>query len=197
MVHARSVVVLVLALVAGLGAAVQVPAAPRGANRDLERVLERSSFLEPDVAQIGRAFRVALDAGVAEREALALVESCVGGEFRAEQVVRVLTIAAQLTLENVPPGLFISKVREGVAKRVEAGRIVQAAEQRALALKQATNILKQLALEGLSASDRAELLPDVAEALASGMDQGRIREIVGGAAREGDSPGAIRRKLFP
>jgi hypothetical protein len=66
-----------------------------------------------------------------------------------------------------------------------------------LQLKQASNLFKQAVLDGGSARDREELLPDIAEALASGMDQGRIRQILLDAAKDGDSPGAIRRKLFP
>ena len=140
---------------------------------------------------------MAVDAGVEERDALALVESGADGEFSADQVVRVLTVAAQLSLESLPLDLFVSKVKEGVSKRMEPGRIVQAAEARALQLKQASNLFKQAVLDGGSARDREELLPDIAEALAAGMDQGRIRQILLDAAKDGDSPGAIRRKLFP
>ena len=67
--------------------------------------------------------------------------------------------------------------------------IVQAAEFRALKLKQASNLFKQAVLDGISSRDREELLPDIAEALASGMDQARIREILLEAVKDGDSPG--------
>jgi hypothetical protein len=173
-------------------------AAPRGGvNKNLERLFEKGPFREQEAAQIARAFRVATDAGVEEREALELVEDCIDGDFPADQVARVLTLAAQLSLEHLPTDLFISKVKEGVSKRMEPDRIVQAVEARAVRLKQASNLFKQAVLEGVSARDREELLPDVAEALASGMDQGKVREILLEGVRDGDSTGAIRRKLFP
>jgi len=173
------------------------PAASRGGNRDLEKVFKSSSFGEPETAQIARAFKVAVDAGVDERDALALIESGADGEFAVDQVVRLLTVAAQLSLESLPIEMFVSKVKEGVSKRMEPGRIVQAAESRALKLKQASNLFKQAVLDGISSRDREELLPDIAEALTSGMDQARIRAILLEAVKDGDSPGAIRRKLFP
>jgi hypothetical protein len=193
----RAFAAAVLVAGAALCAASQAPAAPRGGNRDLEKLFQNAAFREPEAAQIARAFKVALDAGVEERDALALVESGAGGDFAADQVVRVLTVAAQLSLERLPMDLFVSKVREGVSKRVEPGRVLQAAELRALKLKQASNLLKQAVLDGISSRDGDEILPDIAEALASGVDQARIREILAEAAKGGDSPGAIRRKLFP
>ena len=134
---------------------------------------------------------------VAARRVSSLVESGADGEFTADQVARILTVAAQLSLEKLPTGMFVLKVKEGVSKRMEPGRIVQTAELRALKLKQASNLFKQAVLEGVSPRDREELLPDIAEALASGMDQARIREIFLEAVKDGDSTGAIRRKLFP
>lgn len=175
----------------------QLPAASRGGNRDLERLFEKSSFREPEAAQITRAFQMAIGAGVNEREALGLVESCAEGEFPADQVVRVLTVAAQLSLEDLPMGQFVSKVREGVSKNMEPDRIVQAAEFRAVALKKASNIFKQAVLDGFPSRDREELLPEIAEALSAGTDPERIRNILREAGKDGDSPSAIRRKLFP
>jgi hypothetical protein len=197
MIKVRTFAGAVLAIAAVLFSASPVPAASRGGNRELEKIFKSGSFGEQEAAQIARAFKVAVDAGVEDRDALALVESGADGEFAADQVVRILTVAAQLSLENLPAGMFVSKVREGVSKRMEPGRIVQAAELRALKLKQASNLFKQAVLEGVSTRDREELLPDIAEALASGMDQARIREILLEAVKDGDSAGAIRRKLFP
>lgn len=175
----------------------QVPAASRGGDRDLERVFGRSTFRGPEVAQIALAFQVAVEAGVEKRDALRLVEDCAEGEFMAGQVVRVLTVAAQLALEDLPLEQIISKVREGVSKDMEPDRIVQAAELRALQLKRASNLFKEAVLSGASSRDREDLLPDLAEALSAGMDQEEVRKILREAGKNGDSPGAIRRKLFP
>jgi hypothetical protein len=195
--NGRTLAVVALVVAAVFCAPSQVPAASRGGNRELERVFKSGSFGEQGAAQITRAFKVAVDAGVEDRDALTLVEAGADGEFAADQVVRILTVAAQLSLESLPTEMFVSKVKEGVSKRMAPGRIVQAAEFRALKLKQASNLFKQAVLDGISPRDREELLPDIAEALASGMDQGRIREILAEAVKDGDSPGAIRRKLFP
>ncbi|MHB8836154.1 MAG: hypothetical protein ACYC9Y_10645 [Candidatus Methylomirabilia bacterium] len=197
MANVRTFAVMVFAVGALCFASSQLLAASRGGNRDLERIFKSGDFGEQEAAQIAKAFKVAVDAGVEDRGALALVESGAAGEFAADQVVRILTVAAQLALERLPTEMFVSKVKEGVSKGMEPGRIVQAAESRALKLKQASNLFKQAVLEGISSRDREELLPDIAEALTSGTDQGRIREILLEAVENGDSPGAIRRKLFP
>ena len=197
MANGRTFAVAALVVAAVFCASPQVPAASRGGNRELERVFKSGSFGEKGAAQITRAFMVAVDAGVEDRAALALVEAGADGEFAADQVVRILTVAAQLSLESLPLELFVSKIQEGVSKRMEPDRIVQAAEFRALKLKQASNLFKQAVLDGISSRDRDELLPDIAEALAAGMSQEKIREILLEAVKDRDSPGAIRRKLFP
>lgn len=198
MAHGRIPALLALALVALLVAPVGLPAAPRaGVNRALAKVLDRSPYSGAGAEAISRAFKVAVDAGVDEREALTLVESCAKGDFSPEQVARILSLAAQISLDHLPADLYVSKVLEGVAKGVDADKVVKAAERRALDIKRASNLLKGLALDGVSAGDRDALLPDVAEALASGLDEGQVRSILAASDAAGDDLGAIRRKLFP
>lgn len=197
MTHGRIAALLALSLATALALPAEGPAASRSANRSLERIFERSSYPGPGADMISRAFTVAVDAGVDERDALTLVESCAEGELAPEQVARILSLAAQISLDHLPADLFVSKVLEGVAKGAEADRVVKAAERRALDIKRASNLVKNLALEGVSSSDRDELLPDVAEALAAGLGEAQIRKIVTEAAAAGDDVGAIRRKLFP
>lgn len=197
MIWGRTVAAGILVTGVFLSAALQVTAASRGGNRNLEKIIKNSAFNDSEAAQIARAFKVAVDADVDDRDALAIVELCADGEFAADQVVRVLTVATQLSLEGLPIDLFVLKIKEGVSKSREPGQIVQVAESRALQLNQASKLLKQAVFDGISSRDREELLPDIAEALASGMDQAEIREILLEAARDGDSPRAIRRKLFP
>lgn len=184
-----SVAVLVVAL-AG-------PALAASRNRSLERVLERSEFTAEEGERFQRAFAAALQAGVAERDALALVKAGAEAEFEAPQVLRLLTLASQLALEGLPAEAFLSKVEEGVAKRVDADRIVQVAERRALMLNRAKQILNSLVLEGFGARDRDEILPDLAAALEAGRSPGEAEAILSDGLREGDSAGALRRKLFP
>lgn len=197
MAHRRTAALLALALAALMAAPVGLPAAPKNANRALERVYEKGSYSAKDARAITQAFDVATDAGLPERDALRLVESCAGGEFSAEQIARILTLAAQIALDRLPREPFVSKVLEGVAKGVDPGLVVKAAERRARETRQALNLVRGLALEGVSVRDRDELIPDIAEALAAGVDEGRIREIVTEAAEAGEDIGTIRRKLFP
>jgi len=178
-------------------AALAAPAAAAARNRSLERLLERSEFTADDGERFQRAFAAALQAGVEERDALELVKAGADADFESSQVLRLLTLASQLALEGLPVEAFLAKVEEGVAKRVDADRVVQVAERRALMLNQAKLILNGLVLQGFSARDRDEILPDLAAALEAGRSQADAGAILAGGLAEGDSPGALRRKLFP
>ena len=154
-------------------------------------------FSADDGARMQRSFAAARQAGVEERDALSLVETCVEGEFDASQAQRMLSIAAQLALEKLPVDGFIAKVEEGVSKRIDADRVVQVAERRALALNKAKLILNSLVLQGFSADDRDELLPDLAAALEAGRTPDEARAILAEALQSGERIGSVRRKLFP
>lgn len=164
--------------------------------RGLEKVVD-GRFGADDEAQIGKAFRAALQAGMAERRALSLVETCVEGGFEAPELARVLTLAAQLELQHLPAESFVAKIEEGVSKRVPAERVLQAAERRALMLNRAQALLNAVVLEGFDLDDREELVPDIAEALEAGRPADEIRRVLAEAAGAGDGIGEIRRKLFP
>jgi hypothetical protein len=183
-----------VALLAGLFAA---PVAGETKNRALERLVAKGMFSADEGARLQRAFASARQAGVEERDALSLVETCVEGEFDASQALRMLSIAAQLALEKLPVDGFIAKVEEGVSKRVSADRVVQVAERRALMLNKARLILNSLVLQGFSIDDRDELLPDLAAALEAGRSADSARAILSEALQSGERTGSIRRKLFP
>jgi hypothetical protein len=183
-----------IALLAGVFAGA---AAGETRSRALERILAKGMLGADDGARMQRAFAAALHAGVEERDALALAEVCVEGEFEAAQALRMLSIAAQLALEGLPVGGFVTKVEEGVSKRVPAERVVQVAERRALMLNKAKGILNALVLQGFVIEDRDELLPDLAAALEAGRSPEEARVILSDALRDGERAGAIRRKLFP
>jgi len=183
-----------ITLLAGVFAA---PVAGETTNRALERVLAKGMFRADDGARMQRAFAAARQSGVEERDALELVEACVDGEFDASQALRMLSIVAQLALEKLPVDSFISKVEEGVSKRVAADRVVQVAERRALMLNKAKQLLNSLVLQGFAVDDRDNLLPDLAEALEAGRSPEEARVILAEALQSGERSGAIRRKLFP
>ena len=185
---------VVIVLLAGLLVA---PAVGGTTNRALERVVAKGMFSADEGARMQRAFAAARQAGVEERDALSLVETCVEGEFDASQALRMLSIAAQLALEKLPVDSFIAKVEEGVSKRVSADRVVQVAERRALMLNKAKLLLNSLVLQGFAIADRDELLPDLAAALEAGRSPDEARAILTGALESGENTGSIRRKLFP
>ena len=188
---------LALVGIAFLAGSFAAPVASDSTSRALERVLAKGMFSADEGTRMQRAFSAARQAGVEERDALSLVETCVEGEFDASQSLRLLSIAAQLALEKLPVDGFIAKVEEGVSKRVSADRVVQVAERRALMLNKARLLLNSLVLEGFSVDDRDELLPDLAEALEAGRKPDEARAILSEALRSGERTGAIRRKLFP
>jgi hypothetical protein len=190
----------VCTLLAGLALLAAFSAGTAGGatgNRALERALAKGRYGADEGARVQRSFAAALQAGVKERDALSLVEACVEGEFPAPQTQRMLSVAAQLALEGLPVEGFLDKVEEGVSKRVSPDLVSQAAERRALALNKSMQILNALVLQGFPIDDRDELLPDLAEALEAGRTPEEARAIVSDALREGERPGAIRRKLFP
>ena len=187
---------VLLGIVLTLGAfAGQVAGETR--NRALERLVSKGMFSADEGARLQRAFAAALQAGVAERDALTLVEACVEGEFDAPQALRMLSIISQLALEHLPVDGFIAKVEDGVSKRVAPDRVVQAAERRGLMLNKAKQILNTLILQGFVIDDRDELLADLAEALEAGRSPSEAEAIISDALKAGERPGAIRRKLFP
>lgn len=183
-----------LALLAGAGAP---GAAAEGRNRALERLLERSMYTAGEGGEIQRAFRTAEKAGAGERELLSLVEACADGEFAAAQTLRMLSLAAQIALADLPVGSFVAKVEEGVAKRADADRVVQAAAGRAVNLNRAKSIIQSAVLDGLSRSEGEDLLGDVASALEAGRPAEEIRQELAAAAAAGEGLGAMRRRLFP
>ena len=186
-----------IAAAALLTGALCSPAAGQTTNRALERIVAKGMFSAEEGARLQRAFAAARQAGVEERDALSLVQTGVEGEFDAAQTLRMLSIAAQLALEKLPVEGFLSKVEEGVSKRVPADRVVKVAERRALMLNQARLIVNSLVLQGFEIDDRDELLLDLAAALEAGRSPEELRTILAEALAAGDRPGSIRRKLFP
>ncbi len=173
------------------------PAAGETTNRSLERIVVKGMFSAEEGARLQRAFATARQAGVEERDALALVQAGVEGEFDAAQTLRVLSIVAQMALEKLPVEGFIAKVEEGVSKRIPADRVVQVAERRALMFNKAKSILNSLVIQGFPVDDRDELLPDLAAALEAGRTPEQARAILVGAFQSGESMGSTRRMLFP
>lgn len=184
---------LALALV---GVSAAAAAVGGGRNRALERVLA-GVYSADDGSRVQSAFAAALHAGVKEREAMEFVEVCVSAGFDAAGLSRVLSIVAQLRLDRLPVDGVLTKIEEGVSKRVEPERIVQAAERRGLMLARAKGIINSLVLQGLAIDDRDELLPDLAAALEAGRSPEKAHAILLEALKAGEGSGSIRRRLFP
>ena len=111
--------------------------------------------------------------------------------------LRILSLASQVSLEDLPVEAFLAKIEEGVAKRVPADRVVQAAGTRAVMLARAKVVTKAAVLDGFSRSDAEDLLVDVAAALEAGRTPEEIRAVFAAAIAAGDGVGAVRGRLFP
>ena len=172
------------------------PASAGRAERDLERIFERSDFSVSARAQVGRAYEAALAAGAGRREARDLLETGLEGGFSGPQAARLLTLLAQLELSDLPCEEFVSKVEEGVSKGVEPSRVLAAAERRALSLKRAENVVRSLVLHGHDADELRDLIPEIATALESGVREGELKGTILEALEDGERIGKIRRKLL-
>jgi len=164
--------------------------------RKLDRVLADTAFTDGQKASISSAYGSVLGAGGDRRETLDLVEACLEGEFRARQVVRILSLTAQLELSGLPAEEFVHKVKEGVAKGIEGEKILEVAEKRALFLRKATNLLNRLILDGYEIDDRELLLTAVAEALENGKKEKQIRERIIRGLEKGESARRIGRAIY-
>lgn len=164
--------------------------------RKLDRVLADTSFTDAQKASISSAYGSVIGAGGGRREALDLVEACLEGEFQAKQMVRILSLTAQLELAGLPAEEFAHKVKEGVAKGVEGEKILKVAEKKALLLRKATNLLNRIILDGYAIDDRALLLTAVAEALEEGRKEKKIRERIIEGLEKGESARRIGRTIY-
>lgn len=166
-------------------------------SRDLERAFDRYDAADAVRSAVEKAFDIALKAGVDRREAVSLVEAALEGGFSPQAVARLLSLAGQLQVGGLPVESFVSKVEEGVAKRVPTEKIMRAAEERALTLKKADTILNGLVLKGLlEARDREKLLPDLVTALESGRNERDAAGLLNSLLESGESINTIRRKLL-
>jgi hypothetical protein len=168
----------------------------KGSLRDLENLLAREEVGKVEGMRITAAYRSALRVGIEGKTLFSLVESSVKAEFEPVRIERILSLASQLQLSGLPLDDFVDKVREGVAKRADPEEVVRAAEHKALALKAAENLVRQIQLAGYEMRDSDKLLPAVAEALESGKKGSEIRRIIISGIKEGDSTSRIRRRLF-
>jgi hypothetical protein len=185
-----------LAAVCALAVSVAAGAVAGSRHRGLERLLDRHEFSEPEKDRAASSFDIVLKTGISKKEALALVETALDGGFDAGSLSRILSLTAQLGVAGLPVEGFISKVEEGVAKRVEPADILLAAERRALMFKRADNILDGLVLQGFDLDDPDELLAAVAAALESGKKESDLRRLLVPLLEEGKNMRTIRRKLL-
>lgn len=189
-------VVAALALTAALAAWLPGTAAGEPGRRGADRG-GASDAAGDAAARVEQAEEAAERAGVERRDVRELLDLCERGEFDAAQTVRVLSLAAQLALEGLPVASFMDKIGEGVSKRADPDRILQAAERRALLLNQAKAILNGVLLDGAPVRDREELIPDVAAALEAGAPRDEVRDGLAAGFTAGESIGEIRKRIFP
>ena len=167
-------------------------------HRELNRLFEEKDISTSAKTRIDRSYGVVLKAGGEKKEVLSLIESCLEGGFKGGQIARVLTLLAQLELSDLPVESFLSKIHEGVAKRVPAPKVLAAAERQALTLKKAENLLNALVIQGhdIEDDDQEELIPAIAEALYSGKSIEKVRDILTSSLDKGENLRKVRRKLL-
>ncbi|MDB4285440.1 hypothetical protein N9903_00860 [bacterium] len=167
-------------------------------HRELGRLFDEEGISTSARTRIDRSYGVVLKAGGEKKEVLSLIENCLEGGFTGGQIARVLTLLAQLELSDLPAESFLSKIHEGVAKRVPVPKILAAAEQEALNLKKAENLLNALVLRGhdIEDDDQEDLIPAIAEALYSGKSLEEVRDILTSSLDKGENLRKVRRKLL-
>ncbi len=140
---------------------------------------------EPDILEIKKAYREALDAGISEDELLPFMEDILRHKLDCVQMVRVLTVTTKIRREGLPYFVVFSKVREGVAKEAAPAMVVMAAEAKLATLTESRNVLISLQSFGYRVLDFQNAAVVVASYLEKGytaadvVSQIRIKGVQG------------------
>ena len=180
------------ALVVGLalnGWAIAHGADQRG---QLSRTLETAGLSSEAKALVRDKALEAVRLGVAEGEVAELVQRGVGRGLQAGDLARLLEVVAEVKRNDLPVGPVLDKVKEGLAKRVPAERIVRAASRISSELATARDLIRQAEREGVRAEKarkREKAIEAVADALGRGVPPSEVaklsRQVASSARREG------------
>ncbi len=193
-VRARAGILVILTVVSfGLLAGTGWAGRP---SRALEAALEDSTFSVAERSAIATSWGSARRAGISERDLRGAVEACLDGNFDARQVGRVLGLLAKVELAGLPWEGFLSKIEEGVSKRVDPEVVLEVAEHRALMLKKAENLIHRLIIEGHDIERDESLIDALATALDDGKSEKELYDDILSALEKNHSLNRIRKAIL-
>lgn len=150
----------------------------------VEAAARAVGFDRGDTESLARLFRGAVNAGLPAARLESLVRQALEAEMEPEQVERILVLLTTTALDDLPASTVMNKFGEGLAKEIDARHLVEAVENRALALKRARKILSALVYGNQPLGGKELVLVTVAGALERGGDEREIETILGQEGRD-------------
>ena len=126
--------------------------------------------------QVRVSTREMVKAGVIENDAVMITRLMIQSRYQERQILQVHEAIREMRQEGLPAEPAMNKVREGIAKRVEAGLVVRAMEQTRARYSYAYRQARSLSPGGDPAT--ATLGDAIAEGMAAGMAQGDVDRIM-------------------
>lgn len=126
--------------------------------------------------QVRTSTREMVKAGVIENDAVMITRLMIRSRYQERQILQVHQAIREMRQEGLPAEPAMNKVREGIAKRVEAGLVVRAMEQTRARYSYAYRQALSLSPGGGPAT--ATLGDTIAEGMAAGMAAGDVDRIV-------------------
>ncbi|MCE5275169.1 MAG: hypothetical protein ABFD70_09270 [Syntrophaceae bacterium] len=126
--------------------------------------------------QVRMSTREMVKAGVTENDAVMITRLMIQSRYQERQILQVHQAIREMRQEGLPAEPSMNKVREGIAKRVEAGLVVRAMEQTRARYSYAYRQARSLSPGAGPAT--ATLGDTIAEGMTAGMAQGDVDRIV-------------------
>ncbi|GAB4249423.1 hypothetical protein [Deferrisoma sp.] len=117
-------------------------------------------------------------AGLGDGEVKEAEDACREAGLTSAETARVLLLIARARVAGLPHEDLLSKLREGVAKGAPAEAILRVLERRTLTLRQASDLVERLTLEGHRPVDPKLAVCAVADALWAGASPSEVLRAV-------------------
>ncbi len=173
-------VALLVSLVIGMGV-VWLPAAQEPGG--VQALAKKYDLRAGETDDLARALRGAANLGISQQRLEGLVNTALGSGQELKVILRALTVITNTALNGLPASPLLSKLGEGLAKKVDGRDLIEALENRALSLKKARQLLSILIFEDKPLGEWEIVLVAVAGALERGVNEGAITDIF---RQEGD-----------
>jgi hypothetical protein len=185
---------LLTALVVALALSGWANAQAADKSGDLSRILETVDLASEAKALVRAKALDAVRAGVPDGDVAELVQRGVGQGVQAGELARLLEVVAEVKRHDLPVGPVLDKMKEGLAKRVPAERIVGAASRIWGELAIARDLIRQAEREGVrveKARKREKAIEAVADALGRGVPPSEVAKLSRHVAGSGRGEGAL------